>query len=353
MALVRLGDGVVVSNPGEVTVEVGRRLKEAVAAELRGSGIRSVAISGLANEYQGYFTSPEEYAWQAYEGGQTNFGKFSSTLLVEQTGLLARTMARGEPAPAPYPFDPTNGLEPDRTPFPKGAEDAWVASQPGTTTRLRHAEFAWTGGPRGTDRPLDRAFVSVERRDRTGWHPVADDRDATIDWQVDGDEQVPLGPEYVKAADEGTYRARWEVPLDATPGQYRFVVTANRYELTSDRFRVGRGRVLDVVPVRAPEGRAAFVLAYPEPVPYEDLTYRPRAAAGGVARVRVGGRSVEVAANRAGVFVLDAVPGARVVVRSGAARDTFANRSRDVVRFVAGEPTRRRPSEPYPVLSPW
>ena len=353
LALVRLGDGVVVSNPGEVTVEVGRRIKQAVAHELRGSGVRSVAISGLANEYQGYFTSPEEYAWQAYEGGQTNFGKFSSTLLVEQTGLLARTLARGEPAPAPYPFDPTNGLEPDPTPFPEGASEAAVRAQPRTTARLGHAAFRWSGGPRGTDRPLDRAFVSVERHAGGGWQRVADDRDATIAWQVEGDEQVPLGPGYVKEAGEGTYRARWEVPLDAGPGHYRFVVTANRYELTSHPFRVARGRILDVVPVRAPGGRAAFVLAYPLPVPYEDLTYRPQAATGGVARVRVDGRSVEVAANRTGVFVLDAAPGARVVVRSGAAHDGFMNRNAAAARFDAGEPTEQRPTEPYPVLSPW
>lgn len=353
LALVRLGDGVIVSNPGEVTVEVGRRLKQAVNHELSGTGVRSVAISGLANEYQGYFTSPEEYAWQAYEGGQTNFGKFSSTLLVEQTGLLARSLARGEPASAPYPYDPTNGLEPDRTPFPEGASDAVVRVQPEPTTRLRHPVFSWSGGPRGTDRPIDRAFVSVERHGPSGWGTVADDRDATITWQVEGDEQVPLGPGYVKEAGEGTYRARWEVPLDAAPGDYRFVVTANRYQLVSRQFRVARGRLLDVIPVRAPAGRAAFVLAYPEPVPYQDLTYRPQTTSGGVARVWVDGRLVEVAADRSGVFALDAAPGARVVVPGGAAQDDFANRSRSGTRWFAGEPTRPRPTEPYPILSPW
>ncbi len=99
LAIVRVGDGVVVSNPGEVTTEVGRRIKEAVGSAMTGSGVRSVAISGLANEYQGYFTTPEEYAWQAYEGGQTNFGKYSANLLVEQTGLLAASLAEGRAGP--------------------------------------------------------------------------------------------------------------------------------------------------------------------------------------------------------------------------------------------------------------
>ena len=151
LALVRVGDGAIVSNPGEVTVEVGRRLKKAVQDAMTATGVDSVAISGLANEYQGYFTTPEEYAWQAYEGGQTNFGKFSADLLVDQTHLLAQSMAAGEPAPAPYAFDPTNGLEPDDTPYPDGPATAEVVEQPAATTRLGSrcspgaaARGAWT-----------------------------------------------------------------------------------------------------------------------------------------------------------------------------------------------------------------
>ncbi len=114
---------------------------------MAGTGVRSVAISGLANEYQGYFTTPEEYAWQAYEGGQTNFGKYSANLLVEQTGLLAESMAEGRPAPAPYAFDPTNGLEPDDTPFPDGAEHGRGAGAAGRCDRLEQSGVlvAWRG----------------------------------------------------------------------------------------------------------------------------------------------------------------------------------------------------------------
>ena len=353
LALVRVGDGAIVSNPGEVTVEVGRRLKEAVASELAGTGVGPVAISGLANEYQGYFTTPEEYAWQAYEGGQTNFGKFSSTLLVEETRRLARTMAAGAPAPAPYPFDPTNGMEADHTPYPAGADAAEVVAEPTTVRRLGRTSFGWKGGPRGVDRPLDRAFVSVQRRVDGGWRRAHDDLGSTIAWEVEGDEQVPLGPGYVKEASEGTYRARWEPPLDTRPGTYRFRVTAKRYTVASRPFRVERGSILTVRPVRARAGRAAFTLAYPTPEPYDDLTYRPRIASGGVALVRVDGEPVTVQAGPGGVFALDAPEGAIVVVRAGEARDGFANQSAERVRFVAGEPDAPRPREPYPVLHPW
>ena len=353
LALVRVGDGVVVSNPGEVTTEVGRQLKAAVSGALAGTGVRSVAISGLANEYQGYFTTPEEYAWQAYEGGQTNFGKYSANLLVEQTGLLADSMAAGVPAPAAYPFDPTNGLEPDPTPFPDGAESGEVLSQPGRTARLSRAAFSWRGGARGTDRPLDRAFVRVERRVDGGWRRVHDDLGTTIEWRVEGNEQVPLGPRYLMEANEGRYTARWEVPLDTTPGRYRFVVTAKQYRLASDPFPVVRGSLLEVVPVRAAEGRAAFTLTYPQPEPYADLTWRPQAARGVPVTVSVAGGRVRVFPSRHGVFEVAAAPGESVVVPAGTVGDPYGNRTGRRTAITAGEPVAPRPREPYPVLSPW
>ena len=248
-----------------------------------------MAISGLANEYQGYFTTPDEYAWQAYEGGQTNFGKYSANLLVEQTRLLAESMAAGEPAPAAYDFDPTNGLEPDPTPYPDGAEDGVVLEQPGRVSRLGRAAFSWRGGARGTDRPLDRAFVSVERRAGGRWRTVHDDLGTTIEWRVEGNEQVPLGPRYASEANEGRYTAHWEVPLDTTPGRYRFVVTAKRYQLVSGAFPVRRGSLLTVGPRargRWPGGLHAR-LPHARPVRRPDLAPAGRA---GRRRDGAGGR---------------------------------------------------------------
>lgn len=353
LALVRVGDGVIVSNPGEVTTEVGRRLKEAVGSALAGTGVSSIAISGLANEYQGYFTTPEEYTWQAYEGGQTNFGKYSANLLIEQTGLLATSLAEGRPAPPAYAFDPTNGLEPDHTPFPDGAERGVVLEQPAGVQRLDRAAFSWRGGARGTDRPLDRAFVRVERRVDTGWRRVHDDLGTTIEWRVEGNEQVPLGPEYVVAANEGRYTARWEVPLDTAPGDYRFVVTANRYRLASDSFPVSRGSLLTVAPVRATVGRAAFTLAYPRAEPYTDLTWRPQVARGTSVVVLVAGEPVRVSPSPRGVFEVPAAVGDRVVVPARTVADAYGNRTGRRTAFTAGEPTAPRPREPYPVLSRW
>ncbi len=353
LAVARIGDGAIVSNPGEVTVEVGRRIKRATLRELRRSGVSSVAIAGLANEYVGYFTTPAEYRWQSYEAAQTNFGTYSANLLLEETSDLARTLGRGEPAPAAHPFDPTNGLQPDPTPFPRGPDSADVVEQPDGVRRLDRARFSWRGGPRGIDRPLDRAFVTVQRRGSTGWSDAYSDLGTTVLWQVEGDERVPLGPGYVDPAEQGTYRASWEAPADAVAGTYRFVVTGNRYRIASRPFRVQPSQRLTVVPVTAAQGQAAFVLRYPKATPYEDLTYRPVDAAPGVARVLVDGRPVRVSADDRGRYLVPARSGQSVRVGAGAARDAFGNQNRWPLHFTAGGPTSAMHREPYPVLAPF
>ncbi len=353
VAVVRVGDGAIVSNPGEVTVELGRRLKAATLEALSGVGVSSASITGLANEYVGYFTTPEEYRWQSYEAAQTNFGTFSGNLLREQTSRLASSLASGGPAPEPYAFDPTNGMRADHTPFPDGAANGSTEAQPTDLRRLQRARFSWTGGPRGTDRPLDRAFVTVQRRTPTGWTDSYTDLGSSIAWQVEGDEQVPLGPGYVKQAKTGTYRADWEAPLDAAAGTYRFVVTANRYSLVSRPFRLRESRALRALPVRAPQGQAAFVLRYPAAEPYADLTYRPFHSAGGSARVLVDGVAQTVHADRRGRFVLSARPGAQVQIPTAAATDGFGNVTTGGVRFTSGSVARAPHREPYPVLSPY
>ncbi|WP_323792013.1 hypothetical protein, partial [Nocardioides sp.] len=229
-----------------------------------------------------------------------------------------------------------------------------VLAQPAEVTRrLGHAEFRWRGGARGTDRPLERAFVSIERRTARGWQSEHDDLGTTIEWRVAGNEQVPLGPGYLKEANEGRYTARWETPLDAATGRYRFVVSAKEYRLRSKPFEVTRGAALAVVPVKARRGRAAFTLAYPTADPYVDLTWRPQVATGRPVSVSVGRATVEVKPSRRGIYTISAKPGVRVKVPARVRGDDFGNRTGRHTSFVAGASDTRRPREPYPLLMPW
>ena len=310
---VRVGPRLIVSIPGEGTKEVGARIRAAVESTIAGSGIERVVISGLANEFVLYFTTPEEYDRQHYEGGNTQFGRLSSVFIRDELARLAGTLVRGAPAPAPAEFDATNGVRPDGPLYPAGAGRGSITASPAPRySRLERAQLAWQGGPRGYDRPVDRAFVIVQRRHRArGWVRADDDLGLNMLWKVDP---------------AGRHTAEWEIPLSAPSGAYRFVVEAKRYRLTSTTFRVQRTSALRVVATpAAAAGRVAVVLTYPQAVRDVDLTWRPRHANGGTVPFRIGSRTVRVSRRAGNVFSVAVPPGASVSIPAGAARDRHGN----------------------------
>ena len=325
MAL-RIGPRMIVSIPGEMTAQMGRRVRSAVVAAASGSGVNSAVISGLANEYIDYFTTPQEYDAQHYEGGASVYGRASGVALQEALVELTRSLAEGSPAPQPYPYDPRNGITANAAPFSLGAANATITYQPRPPKprRLWRPHFAWEGGVRGFDRPLDRPFVQIQRRATTGsWQTVDSDLGLAMLWTVD---------------EEGHYRAWWEPPLDQPLGAYRFRITANRYTLTSGAFELRPSAALIPRRVAAPPGKVAVVLGYPpaqvqqdigDPLPdvNASLTHRPPHAASGRVTFIVGARRVTVSAGPGGRFQVNANPGDQVRIPAGAGRDSFGNRT--------------------------
>jgi hypothetical protein len=306
---IRLDDRVMVSIPGEMTVEMGRRTREAVQAASGSLGISRVVLAGYANEFLHYFTTPEEYDKQHYEGGSTLFGKYSSYLIRDGVADLTARLAGGTPAPEPHPFDATNGVAPDETPYDVGPETASPLEQPAATARLGRAAFSWQGGAGGFDRPLDNAFVRVERRVRGKWRRTADDLGLLILWRVD---------------EEGRYSAQWQVPLDAPTGAHRFVVTANRYRLESQPFTVAPATNLTARVVGTGRRTALVALDYPPLDDAADLVSRPLTASGGRVVAEVAGRRVVARARRGNIRV--PLRGADTL-RILAATDRFGNRA--------------------------
>jgi neutral ceramidase len=313
----------IVSIPGEMTADMGRRIRDAVVDAARGSGVNGAVISGLANEYVDYFTTPEEYDAQHYEGGATVYGRASSVALEEVLVELTHRLVEGLPAPAPYPYDPRNGVTDDAPPFSFGASTATVASQPTTVARrLGDPSFRWHGGPRGFDRPLDRAFVQIQRRSAGGsWQTVDSDLGLAVLWTVN---------------DDGLYRAQWEPPLGQQLGHYRFLITANRYTLASRPFELRASRSLRPQRVAAPAGKVAVVLDYPRPRVQEDvgdrppdwnasLIHRPPNAASGQVTFLVNGLAVTVNDGPGGRFEVSAIPGDQIQIPAGGGRDALGN----------------------------
>jgi hypothetical protein len=170
--------------------------------------------------------------------------------------------------------------------------------------------MVWQGGPGGLDRPVDRAFVSAQRRFGRRWRTMDSDLGLAMLWEVD---------------QNGLHRLRWEVPLGIRRGRYRFVVTAKRYRLVSRTFRVVPG-AFALRQVQAGAGRLAVRLAYPEAVENKDLTWRPALSEGGTARFRFNRRLVK-RKRRRGAVIVRAPSGTGVTLRSGAFRDRFGNKN--------------------------
>ncbi len=254
LTTVRIADRAIITVPGEMSAGMGSRLKATARDAVAGSGVRRIVISGLANDFIQYLVTPQEYDRQHYEGGSTLFGRATSVFVEERLVELLRAMVSGDPAPAPDPHDFRNGVSDDAGPFPGGAGSATALSQPRGVRRMERASFRWSGAPRGADRPLDRAFVRIQRRGDGGWRTIDSDLGLQTLWTVD---------------DEGGYEALWEPTFRQRLGRHRFLITGRRYRLRSRPFAVRRSRALRV---------AAGGLRYPAAIENRDLTWRPARA---------------------------------------------------------------------------
>ncbi|HEY1593012.1 MAG TPA: neutral/alkaline non-lysosomal ceramidase N-terminal domain-containing protein [Solirubrobacteraceae bacterium] len=305
-SVLRVGDGMLATVPGEPTVGVGKQIRAAIEPQLANSPIHHLALVGYAGDYLNYFTTPDEYEQQAYEGGFTMYGEYSAGVLRDTLAGLAHDLLTNQPAPPPYDYDPNDGVHVTSPGYGDGASTATATAQPQPATRLGHTSFTWSSGSAGAngiDRPVDRAFVSIQRRSRRAWTTVTNDLDVQIEWSSDKD---------------GNYAAAWEVPLDATPGSYRFLVTAKQYRLSSSPFTLNAGAILH------PETSGNQVkLGYPQPFLLNDWTYRPLDAAGGTVTFIVDGHKKLVRERGSNGF---AVPdGSSVEIPAGGAHDRYGN----------------------------
>lgn len=100
-----IGPFIIATLPGEVTTMLGRRISDRISAV---TGRKDVALVGLANEYISYFTTPEEYDVQDYEGAATLYGPASGPLLEVELARLARDLTSpvGQSWQRAYRYEP-------------------------------------------------------------------------------------------------------------------------------------------------------------------------------------------------------------------------------------------------------
>ncbi len=320
--VVRVGDRLLVAAPGEPSVQMGRRLVSAVETQIP-KGVEDVVVVGLANDYLGYLTTPEEYQAQHYEGGHTVFGLWTSLLARNTLVELTKAMAAGAPAPKPDKPAELGDAEPAAPAVGNGGVAGKLLADPtGTVGRGEVVDLRWSGAPGGVDRPADLPFLSLERQDPGGrFRRVDSDLGLSFAW---------------RETSEGKYAARYDVSPDLAPGTHRFRITSGAYDL--------KGRPFQIVPSRdlIPRGilqsrlkqRTKLVLKaqFPPPDPARAVTYRALSPTGGRATLLLGKRRLRaVYVEREGgwrVVLSQRVPnGTRITLPAGGLRDGAGNRT--------------------------
>ena len=250
VSLHRLGPLAFAGLPGEFSTVMGMRIRQAIRnAALEHDPVFPILV-GLADEYAGYFVTPQEYALQHYEGASTSWGQYSATFVAQAVaGLVAE-----DPGPAgPTRFDPgqRRDFALDASSRRTIAElDQRLAAQLGVEGPVPTFEFesappTWQGPTWPT--------ITIEIHDPdAGWQPYADDRGAAF---------------VVFPVAIGRERWRWQVWwLDSVPEaeQARFrVFASDGSEACSASF--GPGEVAQVERVECVEHAPSFALEPAQP----------------------------------------------------------------------------------------
>jgi neutral ceramidase len=217
-----VGDMLLVALPFEPTTVVGGMIREAAldAAGRRGIRFREALTVGLANGYNQYVATEEEYALQHYEGASTLYGPGTAAYVAALVGILAaRLPASGQPSPpAEVPalsfrrmgvkaiLPPANAGPAANEIDPRALEAAWV----GDTLVVR-----WNDLHPGRLVPADDAILQIGYTDERG--------NAAVLWDDHRDLEVwALG-----SAGRPGYRweARWS-PLPKPQGDVQVVLLA-------------------------------------------------------------------------------------------------------------------------------
>ncbi|KAH1239706.1 hypothetical protein AAZX31_08G324500 [Glycine max] len=225
--ILRIGQLIILSVPGEFTTMAGRRLRDAVKMVLTSEEDFEfddihIVIAGLTNTYSQYITTYEEYQVQRYEGASTLYGPHTLSAYIQEFKKLAEALIYGEPVePGPLPPDllekQISLLPPvvlDATPLGVNFGDVCADVPRNSTFKsgdMVTASF-WSACPRN-DLMTEGTFALVEfLQEKDAWIPAYDDDDFCLRYKWSR-------PSKLSSRSKGTLE--WTIPQGVTPGVYR------------------------------------------------------------------------------------------------------------------------------------
>ncbi|HEU5171558.1 MAG TPA: neutral/alkaline non-lysosomal ceramidase N-terminal domain-containing protein [Gemmatimonadales bacterium] len=198
--LARVGPRALIALPFEVTTTSGRRIRDSAAAGLSdpAAPAGSVTLVGLANGYNSYLATAEEYQAQAYEGASTLYGAGTQAAVARAVARLARALSGAASGPGGANGDTIRihlphatrrfrggGSEPDGA-VPRLRAVGWKADtardERNAVTRVELTLAAeWEGEPAAGYIPAGRVTLRVEREAGGEWRPEVWDDDVDLE----------------------------------------------------------------------------------------------------------------------------------------------------------------------------
>ncbi|KAL9371596.1 hypothetical protein Peur_036736 [Populus x canadensis] len=226
--ILRVGQLVILSVPGEFTTMAGRRLRDAVKTVLMSGGNKKfnsnvhVVIAGLTNTYSQYVTTIEEYEMQRYEGASTLFGPHTLSAYIQEFKKLAAALTSGQSVePGPQPPDLLDKQISLLTPVvmdatPPGVHFGDCSSDVPLNSTFKRGDTVkvvfWSACPRN-DLMTEGTFSLVEiLQGKDNWFPAYDDDDFCLRFKWSR-------PSKLSTRSHATME--WRIPQSANPGVYR------------------------------------------------------------------------------------------------------------------------------------
>ncbi|KAJ9698585.1 hypothetical protein PVL29_007582 [Vitis rotundifolia] len=225
--ILRIGQLVILSVPGEFTTMAGRRLRDALKTALISGGSKEfknvhVVIAGLTNTYSQYVTTFEEYQVQRYEGASTLFGPHTLSAYIQEFKKLATALVTSSTIESglqpPDLLDQQISLLPpvvmDATPPGVKFGDLYFDVPMNSTFKrggMVNVTF-WSACPRN-DLMTEGTFALVEiLHGKDSWVPAYDDDDFCLRFKWS--RPAKLSPRSYATIE-------WRIPESAAPGVYR------------------------------------------------------------------------------------------------------------------------------------
>ncbi|KAL8027169.1 hypothetical protein ABFS82_14G074600 [Erythranthe guttata] len=226
--ILRIGQLVILSVPGEFTTMAGRRLRDAVKKVLTSASTKEfgsnvhIVIAGLTNTYSQYVTTFEEYDMQRYEGASTLYGPHTLTGYIQEFKKLASALVSGKTVesgpPLPNLLDKQISLLTpvvmDATPI--GVKFGDVSSDVAKNSTFKKGDNVtvvfWSACPRN-DLMTEGTFALVEiLKGKDSWVPAYDDDDFCLRF---------IWSRPAKLSTRSHATIKWLIPQTAASGVYR------------------------------------------------------------------------------------------------------------------------------------